>query len=67
MAGSVEYTEKLKNDFPELDDILKAYELSKNIYDYYLGIITFPPPQTIPGKSSEVTYDANVSKLSRQY
>jgi hypothetical protein len=67
MEELLAYVEEYRREHPEIDSLLKRFEMARESYERYLALATVPLPQTRPTSTTQVAYDANVSAVSRQY
>ena len=57
--------EEYRRKHPEVDGLLKQFGISREQYERYIALITAPLPPTEPMSTSEGSYNANVSAVSR--
>jgi len=67
MEDLLTYVEQYRKAHPDVDDLLKRFEIARETYERYLTLTAIPQLQTRPSSTEKVAYDANVSGISGQY
>ena len=67
MEDLITYIEEYRKTHPEIDSLLKNFQIARGTYERYLALTAMPQLETHPSSAEKVAYNANVSGISGQY
>ncbi len=67
MEELLTYVEEYRREHPEIDSLLKRFEIARGSYEHYLALTTMRLPQTRSANTTQVGYNADVSAVSGHY
>jgi hypothetical protein len=59
--------EEYRKWHPEIDRLLGQFGILREQYDRYIALVSAPPARTDAVSTTQGSYNANVSSISRQY